>query len=265
MLSGLIDSGRKALVVDEVRALPRIVRTFVKPRLAVRRFVRAYPVACPLRTPLGVVAPTLYSHHDLWTVKQVFIRVDYPVPTGAKVVVDLGSNIGITALRYLTRTPDTRCHLYEPDPRNVERLRLNLAGFEPRYSLTEAAVADRSGTARFGRETSGRYGAIGLDCPDVIDVPCFHINEVLRSVVEREGRIDILKIDIEGVENQTVAAIDPGLLARLGAVYFETLEPFNPAPELFSMSYAHTCRLVRLRGPDRRRQPDYRPARASRA
>jgi FkbM family methyltransferase len=230
---------------EELRCLARSGRVFVNPRYAVRRLVRGYPVACSLRTPLGVITPTLYSHHDLWTVRQVFVRADYPMRPDAKVVVDIGSNIGITALWYLTRAADTRCHLFEPDPRNAERLRLNLAGFEPRYEFTESAVADRSGMVRFGRETSGRYGAIGLATPDVIEVPCVHIDEVLESVLEREGRIDILKLDTEGFENQTVAAINPDLLARIDTVYFETLEPFNPAPDLFSMSYAYTCRLVR--------------------
>ena len=36
-----------------------------------------YPYRCRVRTPQGEVAPTLHSHHDIWTVNEVFCREDY--------------------------------------------------------------------------------------------------------------------------------------------------------------------------------------------
>jgi FkbM family methyltransferase len=215
------------------------------------RFVRAYflgggvyPSPFALRTPLGVVTPTLYSQHDVLTVNEVFFRRDYPLPRGSRVVVDIGSNIGISALYFLTRSPAIRAHLFEPDPRNAERLRHNLAAFDGRWILREEAVGDREGIVAFGREGTGRYGAIGRATPDQIDVHCRHINDVLSDVLELEGRIDFLKIDTEGLENATVAAIDRPMLGEVGAVCFETRSPLNPWPERFSMSFTgNVCRL----------------------
>jgi hypothetical protein len=89
-----------------------------------------YPYACRVRTPTGIVAPVTYTHHDIFTVQEVFGREDYRAGEGLRVAVDIGSNIGISALYFLTRNRDARCYLYEPVPRNVERLRANLAGYE---------------------------------------------------------------------------------------------------------------------------------------
>src|SRR5688572_9903353 len=94
-----------------------------------------YPVQIPVRTPLGWLSPTLYSHHDLLTLNEIFCRLDYAVGPTPRVVVDVGSNIGLSALYFLTRDPSVRCYLFEPVPQNVERLRGNLAGFEERFTL----------------------------------------------------------------------------------------------------------------------------------
>jgi FkbM family methyltransferase len=216
------------------------------------RFARAYflgggeyPSRCPVRTPIGVIAPTVYSHHDVFTVNEVFCRGDYRLPAAAEVIVDIGSNIGISALYFLTRSPAVRVECFEPDPRNAARLRENLAAHEGRFALHEEAVGDRDGMLRFGREGTGRYGAIGFSSGDEIEVRCRHVNSVLGELLERERRIDFLKIDTEGIERETVAAIDRDLLARIGAIVFETHEPLNPWPERFAMSFtAETCRLV---------------------
>ena len=44
--------------------------------------------------------------------------------------VDFGSNIGISALYFLTRNPSVQVYLFEPVPSNIERLRENLKGYE---------------------------------------------------------------------------------------------------------------------------------------
>jgi FkbM family methyltransferase len=197
-----------------------------------------------VRTPAGVVAPTVYSHHDVITVSEVFCRGDYRLPAGARVVVDIGSNIGISALYFLTRSATLRVHLYEPDPRNAARLRANLEAFAGRWTLHEEAVADRGGVVSFGREDTGRYGGIGVAAAEQIKVRCRHVNDVLGPVLASHGRIDLLKIDTEGLENRTVAAIDEALVRDIGEIVFETRTPLNPWPERFRMTFgAETCRL----------------------
>ena len=234
------------------RSLLALSRVSTQPlRFAQAYFLGAgvYPSECPVRTPAGVVAPTVYSHHDVFTVNEVFCRQDYRLASDARVVVDIGSNIGISALYFLTRSPDIRAHLFEPDPRNAERLRGNLVAFEGRWTLREEAVGDRDGVVAFGREQTGRYGGVGMATSDQLQVRCRHIDDVLRDVLELEGRVDFVKIDTEGLENATVAAIDRTLLAEIGCVCFETASAFNPWPERFVMTrFADTCRLTAREG-----------------
>ena len=228
-------------------ALARMVRLYPAfPRVVKRYFVGGgnYPYACRVRTPTDTAAPMIYSHHDIWTVHEVFGREDYRAGSGLGVAVDVGSNIGISAVYFLTRNRTSRCYLYEPVPRNVERLRANLAGYEARYTLQEVAVAAAGGVVDFTVEPTGRYGGIGVQGAEQIRVPCRPVSEVLDEVLEREPMIDLLKIDSEGAELETVDAIPPAQLARIRTICYETRTPHNPDPQRFSMRFAcETCRL----------------------
>jgi FkbM family methyltransferase len=206
-----------------------------------------YPYPIRVRTPAaGIVQPTLHSMHDLLTVNEVFCRHDYLADEKTRVVVDIGSNIGISALYFLTRNSTCRCYLYEPDPRNLARLRTNLAAYGSRYALHPVAVANHSGMVDFGTEPSGRYGGIGLRLTESIQVQCVDINVVLAQVLHREEQIDILKIDTEGAELDIVQAIRRDYLERIQRIYFESPSQRRLYPDLFEQQkYGGVCRLIR--------------------
>ena len=109
------------------------------------------------------------------------------------------------------------------------------------------AVAAASGTVAFTVEPFGRYGGIGVVGEEHIVVSCRTIADVLDEVLEREDRIDMLKIDTEGAELETVTAIRGDQLARVDTICFETTVPRNPDPGQFAMRFGtETCRLDRL-------------------
>ena len=60
------------------RALAGMVRLYPAfPVVAKRYFIGgSYPYTCRIRTPTGTVAPIVYSHHDIFTVHEVFGRED---------------------------------------------------------------------------------------------------------------------------------------------------------------------------------------------
>ena len=206
-----------------------------------------YPYPIRIRTPAaGIVQPILYSLHDILTVNEVFCRHDYLADEKIKVVVDIGSNIGISALYFLTRNQTCRCYLYEPDPRNIARLKTNLAAFASRYILNPVAVSNTSGAVDFGTEPSGRYGGIGLVLHQTIQVECMHINAVLEQVLNKEDWIDILKIDTEGAELNIVQAIQRDYLERIQRIYFESPPQMRLYPDLFAQrQYGGVCQLIR--------------------
>lgn len=210
-------------------ALARATRTYEQPRQAVIRYLRGngdFPCSVQLRTPLGPQTVSLFCGHDAITVHEIFCRRDYWLASPPKVVVDLGSNIGISALYFLTRSATTYCDLYEPDPRNICKLRSNLASFEDRITVHESAVADREGALPFSREPTGRYGSLHpapwlQGRTETLTVQVEHVNTALERALSRAGTVDLLKIDTEGTELATVWAIDPALRGRIRHIMIE--------------------------------------------
>ena len=232
-------------------ALIRMLRVYPAfPAAAWRYFTGRgrYPYRCRVRTPAGTIAPTLYSGHDMWTVNEIFCREDYAAEPPIRTVVDIGSNIGISALYFLTRDPECRCWLHEPVPENVERLRQNLAGYEDRYELREVAVAAEGGTATFGIEDSGRYGGIGVQLARSIEVECLAVDEALGSVLAEAAVVDVLKMDTEGTELELLSAAAPLLSASVRQVFLESADRSHPVPEPFEVRFRNDTWALRNPG-----------------
>lgn len=228
-------------------ALAHMLHVYERPLLAADRYFfghGVYPCAVQVRTPMGTQGLTLFNNQDAITLHEIFCREDYRCSPSPEIVVDIGSNIGISALYFLTRSPSVYCELFEPDPRNISSLLVNLDRFGSRFVLHEMAVADRQGILSFKREPTGRYGSIDLttqSSPDNSDtqeraeyqhppqdsgqdrilVRVEHVNTVLDGVISRHGRIDLLKIDTEGSELATLLAIDHQLLSRIRHIVIE--------------------------------------------
>lgn len=196
---------------DPIRAMPRYLTT---------RGI--YPWSVGLRTPLGAIRPTLYSYHDLRTVVEVFSRQDYGDGSDLRVVVDVGANIGLSVLYWLTQSPGAHVYGFEPDPRNFERLRANVGDFADRCTLVEAALTLETGPVEFHTEESGRYSQLAKVAGHTsLVVDGISIEDALAGVLERETRIDLLKIDTEGTEFELVDGIGPELRAHIRAIVYE--------------------------------------------
>lgn len=182
-----------------------------------------YPIDVSLRTPSGAKSIQVYSHDDLLTVNEIFFREDYYAPEHIRFVVDIGSNIGISALYFLSRNDHCRVFCYEPVPRNGERLKANLREYEGRYLLEPICVGLETGTVEFGVEETGRYGGVGIPTERVEKFPCREINEVLADVFEKRGiaKIDVLKMDIEGLDWFVLQKIKPEYSRRIDVIYAE--------------------------------------------
>ena len=159
--------------------------------------------------------------------------------------MDLGSNIGISALYWLTRNDTSKCYLFEPDERNIVRLKQNLTGLENRYVLHKNAVSDQSGKLEFGTEATGRYGELGIETGNIITVECLEINSVIKKILQQHDVIDILKIDTEGVEVRTVTALEPKYAAKIKRIYIEADPETGIHPDIFlSKQYGSVCGLM---------------------
>lgn len=220
----LIRVGRAALQMRHYRALKNSLLRYERPFDSLFRYLFAggrYPTEVPIRTPLGAVRPVIYSYHDMLTISEVFCREDYRCGESIKTVVDFGSNIGISALYFLTRNREAFAYLFEPLPRNGERLLKNLRHFKDRYEFYPVAITLSDGEAELGFEETGRYGGIGLKREKTMRVPSRGVSSVLREVLHKRGEVDVLKIDIESLEEEILAAIPQDMLRRIKQILVE--------------------------------------------
>ena len=212
-------------------AARNMLRIYDAPTKMLRRYLTAsgaYPFTARVRTPSSWLELTLYSPHDLLTVNEIFCREDYRADSNDKVVVDFGSNIGISAAYFLSRGPDVFVYLFEPLPSNVVRLRQNLRRYDGRYTLEEVAVGPEEGEVQFGWEETGRYGGVGAATGNSINVTCRDSTKVIDEIVGRHGQIDILKIDIETLEEVVVASLPSSLAHSIRKIYVECRFNENP-------------------------------------
>jgi FkbM family methyltransferase len=239
-------------------AASRMLSTYVHPVDSVARYLfigfGEYPHLSLVNSPAGVLELNTYSWHDMLTINEIFCRLDYRSDSTDKIFVDFGSNIGISAAYFLSRSKDSYAYLFEPLRFNIERLRKNLQPFEGRYTLSEVAVGPSEGTVEFGWEETGRYGGVGMETGNSVSVRCVDSNKVLEGILAKHGRIDVLKIDIETLEEAVTTRIPLEIAKKIKKVYVEYAFASNPLSRTHRMSqYSWVSQFANLdltgRGP----------------
>jgi FkbM family methyltransferase len=111
-------------------------------------------------------------------------------------VMDLGANIGLFGAYVLARWPRAAIRSFEPDPTNRRLLDRLIAanGLEGRWSVAEAAVANRAGEMSF---------AAGLFADSHLEPASGSARQITVRAVDIFGEdhdVDLIKMDIEGGE-----------------------------------------------------------------
>ena len=205
-----------------------------------------YPASVALRTPIGQISLEIYSWHDARTIHEIFLAGDYRVGNSGSVIVDYGSNIGISAAYFLSRNDHCFAYLFEPVPTNVERLRKNLSQFEDRYNLEEIAVGLGAGKVQFGIEETGRYGGINRATGANIEVNCADSNQIIADILARHGRIDVFKVDVETMERELIQRLTPELASKISLLFVEARFEKNPLAGSHTMSVQGTVTRFQL-------------------
>jgi FkbM family methyltransferase len=112
------------------------------------------------------------------------------------VVVDVGTNIGLYAIALAKHVgTEGRVHAFEPDPANFRTLdrHCRLNGVTGQVVLYQAAVAQKMAVFR-SRRGGGCESRIGSGAT-AVQIDCVCLDSVFAG-----GRVDILKIDVEGFE-----------------------------------------------------------------
>lgn len=126
------------------------------------------------------------------------------LPTPPQYILDLGANIGMTALVLGARHPAARLVCVEPDPVNAALLRHNVACLGARCTVVEAAVSGEPGRLRLS--TPREHYNISLARGDASgpEVRVMTVDQVLAECSLPHA--DLVKMDVEGAERWILPA-----------------------------------------------------------
>lgn len=140
---------------------------------------------------------------DAGMFRQVLIKKEYDIfkKINPKIIVDAGANVGYASLWFKKKYPKVKIFAIEPEESNFKILGKNISYYlniEPIHAglwnkKTYLKIVDlKSSKCSFmTREVKSKKDA---------DFPTIQLNDIIKKI--NGGRIDILKIDIEGSEKE---------------------------------------------------------------
>jgi FkbM family methyltransferase len=208
---------------------------FPSPEVAAWRRAQARARSVPRFTP-GAIRMLDYElqYRDLlsfsWEWHDIFVEdaLEYRPDSASPRILDCGANVGLASLLFKRRCPLSRITAYEADPDLVAVLRTNLdANRAADVETVHAALWTQGGRVTFQADgsESGMIGALsGAVTGTAVEVPSLRLRDVIEN--DPNGHIDLLKLDIEGAEDQVLTDCEPAL-TRVRAMILD-LHEFDP-------------------------------------
>ena len=141
---------------------------------------------------------------DMTTAYELYLGEAYRRPAEmpdrpARVVVDVGANVGYSVVQWARTWPEARVLAFEPHPAHLELLYRHVVanGWADRVLVVGAAAAVRDGLAYLVERD---VESVVVDEPGTGRVPIRLCDFFRELEAARIGTIDLLKIDIEGGE-----------------------------------------------------------------
>lgn len=216
------------------RAIRELARREKLPSSVLRRL---HPCGVwTLHAPNG--APFLYNadfgndrlaRHIVWTdlrcweatVQQVL----FELARTAEVFVDVGAYSGIYTLLACVANRDLRAVACEPNPFKIEQLRSNvqLNCLDDRVTIVAEALSSSVGRARLTMPSDDSQSSL-LEISDELGTSQVEVEVTTGDELLRGGRVDLIKVDVEGFEPEVFAGFADVLAAHQPSVIVECLD-----------------------------------------
>ena len=193
---------------------------------------------------------------DFWVAADIFgVGIYRPVaeivPRAAKKILDLGGNIGLSVRLWQEYFPEAEITVVEPDDGNLAQLRKNVAlGPAPeKVAVVRGFAAAEAGCAAVDRSSGAAWsyrmaqgGATGAEM-----VPKRAMADLVTAAGGRDGRIDLLKVDVEGAEAEIFR--DCGAwIQGISAMVVDMHDSYTPAALLADLDRAGARYRETVRG-----------------
>ena len=176
---------------------------------------------------------------DIRVFKQIFVDNEYDslnLPETANTIVDLGANIGLSALFFLKKYPNAHIIAVEPDTVNFEFMKRNLEDYSNHVALLQAAIWPSDGEVSLVEhdESNEGLGAWGYRTETLTEGAEASVSAISIPTLMNQFSmdfIDILKVDIEGAEYELFEKDYESWLDKVGLIIIETHDRFKPNSE----------------------------------
>lgn len=152
-----------------------------------------------------VDGPTFYSGY-----KEIFQKKIYEFVSEKEnpLIIDCGSNIGLSIIFFKMLYPSSKVIAFEPDPVIFQALKENIGAFKFQdIQLNNKAVWVKEGETDFSLE-GGYSGRILKGDEEGRKIP---VPTVDLSVILEKNEVDFLKLDIEGAEYEVLLKCEHSL------------------------------------------------------
>lgn len=178
---------------------------------------------------------------------------------GRRIFLDVGANIGTTAVDAVVAHGFESAFAFEPEPENFRTLRLNVLvnGLEDRVRTVQAGLSDRDGTAQLDTSTpgSGQHWVVEPGAPSgqaLVTVTLTTLDTLVAQGDLDPGAVSFLWMDVEGHEGHVLAGAGSVLERRVPFVmefcprHFRRAGRLEELEEIVRANYTH---LLDLRKP----------------
>jgi FkbM family methyltransferase len=145
-------------------------------------------------------------------------ELDEFIPVDPKLIIDGGANVGYSTAYYANRYPQAKIIAIEPSSENCRRIKQHCEAFQ-NVTVVEGGLWSQSGFLHImnPEDPAWAYRCELVERPGNDTFPAFTMEQVIAS--SGEARCDLLKLDVEGAEEQLFVAGD--WVDRVDAVLVE--------------------------------------------
>lgn len=170
---------------------------------------------------------------------EIFVLKDYDLPGYdwqlVRTIVDVGANIGIATVWFSERTKDARILAVEPSPVALPVLQANLGlnRLNDRVSVLPLALGATAGVGYLRASASSVETRLtSTSVPYAKTDPSVYVTTLEQVMSDwKLSSVDILKLDCEGAEYETLLSVDPAVLRRIGTIVgeYHQVDKYEPS------------------------------------
>lgn len=182
----------------------------------------------------GLTYPVLIRNNpnDIRVFSQIFIHQEYGVSIEKEVmseittIIDCGANIGLASLYFISKYPKARIISIEPEINNYRMLLRNLDNYINVICINKG-VWDKVTNLEISNSSRGDAGFIFNESTiaSINTIPAISIDKIIEDFCLE--KVDILKVDIEGSEEQVFSETEKWI-NKVQMVFCEIHEIMKP-------------------------------------